>query len=476
MIDRNVLREIDKETNRLMKNIKKRLSILSIFFSVFTFGCSSDNDQMSLNAPAISGFSVPTKVVGDVPFALTPPTSNSQGAFTYTSSNTTVAIITGNMLTILGEGISVITATQAANGNFSKGEASANIVVTSNSVSSGIILANNSLIEYNGRIDFNDPLQPKFSYSGSSVRAMFQGTSIKAVLSDDSFFNYYNVIVDGIVTKRINLTSTSSIYDLASGLSDGVHEIEIYKLTESNYGITTFTGFTLDAGKNLVPITTTRRLFLEYIGDSVTCGSGIEGSSTSSQSNTNQNHYLSYAAITSRNFNAHHLAVCKSGVGLFLNYTSVTVPADIESANSMNNYYDRMHWTAATPLYNFAKIPDMIFVNLGTNDFSKGVNDVKFEEAYYNFIDKLQVKSPGVDIVVLLGPMISGWNYTHFKPILQRITATANAKGKGKVHFFEMSQQGALGTGSQNHPNVAQHQKNAQELTDFIKTIKPSWK
>jgi len=460
-----------------MKILKRQISILaiSIMISISTFGCGSKKVEIFI-APNISGFSVPAKVIGDTPFALTPPTSNSAGAFTYFSNNTEVATITGNIVTVISPGTSVIKATQAASGNFSMGEISTTLVVTSNFGSTGIILANNSLIEYSGRFDFDDPLQPKFSYSGSSIRAMFQGTSIKAVFSDNGNSNYYNVIVDGIVTKRINLISGSSTYNLASGLSDGLHEIEIYKLTESNYGITTFTGFTLDTGKNLVPIITARSLLFEYIGDSITCGSGIEGSSTTTQSNTNQNHYLSYAAITSRNFNAHHLAVCKSGVGLFLNYTSATLPTDVESSNSMNNYYDRIHWTDATPLYNFAQILDMIFVNLGTNDFSKGVNNVKFEEAYYNFIDKLQVKSPGADIVVLLGPMIAGRNYTHFKPILQSIATNANAKGKGNVHFFEMSQQGDLGTGSQNHPNIAQHAKNAQDLTDFIKTIKPSWK
>ncbi len=347
---------------------------------------------------------------------------------------------------------------------------------TNSNVASNTVLATNPLIEYNGRFDFTDPLQPKCSFSGASIRIMFQGTSIKAVLSDNSTSNYFNVIVDGLVTKRILLTAENSTYVLASGLSDAVHEIELYKLTESTFGITTFNSFILEEGKTLVPITTTRKLFFEYYGDSITCGSGIEGSSTSSQSNGNQNHYLSYAAITSRNFKARHQAVSKSGVGLFLNYTNTAVPTDVESANSMNNYFDRIHWSSATPLYQFQKTPDMIFINLGTNDFSKGVNDAKYEATYYAFIDKLQVKSPGVDIVVLLGPMISGWNYTHFKPILQRIATTANAKNKGKVHFFEMSQQGALGTGSQNHPNVAQHAKNAQELTDFIKTIKPSWK
>lgn len=113
-----------------MKTLEKRLFFIILFISVFTFGCTSGNDEMSLIAPTISGFSVPAKVVGDAPFALTPPTSNSAGAFTYTSSNIAVATITGNMVTIAGAGTSIIKAAQAANGSYTSGESTANLVVT----------------------------------------------------------------------------------------------------------------------------------------------------------------------------------------------------------------------------------------------------------------------------------------------------------------------------------------------------------
>jgi len=110
------------------------------------------------------------------------------------------------------------------------------------------ILAKDILIEYNRSVDFANPLQPKFSYSGSSVREMFLGTSVKAVLSDSGASNFYTVIVDGVVIRRINIVSADTTYDLASGLPDCIHEIELFKLTDSSYAITIFTGFVLDTG------------------------------------------------------------------------------------------------------------------------------------------------------------------------------------------------------------------------------------
>ncbi len=114
-----------------MKNIKRQLSILAIgiIISILTFGCDSKKEEV-LIAPTISGFSVPAKVVGDSSFALTSPTSNSAGAFTYTSSNTAVATIAGNMVTIVGAGTTIIKATQAANGSYTSGETTANFVVS----------------------------------------------------------------------------------------------------------------------------------------------------------------------------------------------------------------------------------------------------------------------------------------------------------------------------------------------------------
>ena len=81
------------------------------------------------NAPTITGFSIPAKLVGGAPFNLSAPTSNSTGAFTYTSGNTNVATISGNTVTIVAVGSSIITANQAAAGAFGPGSTTATLVV-----------------------------------------------------------------------------------------------------------------------------------------------------------------------------------------------------------------------------------------------------------------------------------------------------------------------------------------------------------
>ena len=80
--------------------------------------------------PTISGFANISKVVGDSSFALTAPTSNSTGAFSYLSSNTSVATISGSTVTIVGAGISTITATQAASASYGSGVIAATLTVS----------------------------------------------------------------------------------------------------------------------------------------------------------------------------------------------------------------------------------------------------------------------------------------------------------------------------------------------------------
>ena len=71
------------------------------------------NAVVPKGTPVLSDFADIAKTWGDADFALTAPTSTSDGAFSYTSSNPAVATISGNTVTITGVGSAQITANQA---------------------------------------------------------------------------------------------------------------------------------------------------------------------------------------------------------------------------------------------------------------------------------------------------------------------------------------------------------------------------
>jgi hypothetical protein len=344
------------------------------------------------------------------------------------------------------------------------------ILFVSLNISAKNYRASDHLIEYTGRIDFSNPDAPRFSYSGVSIRACFKGTGISAIMDDEKGENYYTIILDKTQVTKIKMNKGKQAYILAQNLIKGVHEVEIFRSTEQMFGKTSFLGFETDRGTSLVEIPDKRTRMIEFIGNSITCGYGNEGELGATFGASTENHYMTYAAITSRSFNARHLAVCKSGIGIYRNYNG---PAT-GSPDCMPNYYTRIFLYDEMPKYAFKDKPDLICIDLGTNDFStNGGDSARFVSGYLNFIDSLQHYYTKPDILCLLGPMLNGATLARVRKYIQFVATSANNRGKGNVYFFEMSEQkGDLGIGIDSHPTVAQHCKNGKELVNYISTMK----
>ncbi|WP_282268216.1 fibronectin type III domain-containing protein [Stenotrophomonas sp. PS02298] len=69
-------------------------------------------------APSLTWLDGINKVYGEAAFDLPDPSSNSAGAFSFSSSDTSVATVTGRSVTLVGEGSTTLTAHQAAQGGY----------------------------------------------------------------------------------------------------------------------------------------------------------------------------------------------------------------------------------------------------------------------------------------------------------------------------------------------------------------------
>ncbi len=85
--------------------------------------------QVSFTPFVLGTFSNINKTYGDAAFELKNPTSAGSGAFSYVSSNTSVATISGNTVTIVGAGETTITANQAASTPYAAASTSATLTV-----------------------------------------------------------------------------------------------------------------------------------------------------------------------------------------------------------------------------------------------------------------------------------------------------------------------------------------------------------
>jgi hypothetical protein len=341
--------------------------------------------------------------------------------------------------------------------------------------------ADDPLIKYTGRIDFSNPKAPRFAWSGVSIKAAFEGSVCQILLNDyasgtdatgGNHANYFNLIIDN---KRIQVLKCDKggkqIYKVDS-LSDSNHIIEIFKRTEALIGEVEFKGLILASGKKLLPLPVAQNVRrMEFIGNSITCGYGNEGPDQECKfSGATENAYMAYGAITARNLNAEYVAVPFSGKGLTRNY-------DEGPQETMPQLYDRI--LAANPdlKWDFKKYtPDVVVINLGTNDFAHSNPDsALFVGTYIKFIGTIRSNYPNASIICLTGSMMSDSGpqdrkaLSTLKKYIQAVLTEFNKKGDTKVYTFNMSGQGSLGFGCDWHPSVKQHEKNAKELTAFVK-------
>ncbi len=324
----------------------------------------------------------------------------------------------------------------------------------------------NPMLLFSGRRDDAKAGEVRLSYSGARVRIAFEGSAL-GLRMDSTKPNWMNIYIDGKRTDKIKVEGNGSSYEVATGLAEGVHTAEIVKATEGNVGAVVFKGFALPEGGKVVswPAKQTRKI--EFIGDSITCGYGIEAESAQIHfSPETENFCDTYAWRAASALDADYLVVARSGIGMVRNYNG---PPE-GNPDNMPTIYHRTILEEPALSWDPARFaPDVVCTNLGTNDFStSGVNEETYSAAYVAFVKMLLGRYPAARVVLLIGPM---QNSQHVKDILAQVAETVNKEQPGKVLFFELSKQGANGFGADSHPSQAQAKINGAELAKYLSDL-----
>ncbi|HEY9059985.1 MAG TPA: cellulase family glycosylhydrolase [Pseudobacteroides sp.] len=319
-------------------------------------------------------------------------------------------------------------------------------------------------IIYNGRFDFSDPQGPRCAWSGSNAELNFSGTQVSVTLKSTGE-NWFQAFIDGNAQTPFSVNSTTSTITLASGLTNGEHRLVLWKRTEASQGEVQFLGFNLGQGKLLAaPAPLERKI--EFIGDSITCAYGNEGKSKDEHFTAkNENSYLSYAAITARSLNSSSNIVAWSGIGISQNYGGQAGPLMLERY-SYTLPYSGVKWD----FKNY--VPQVVVINLGTNDFSTSATDkTKFITNYTSLVSQVRSNYPNSHIFCTMGPMLWGTGLESCYNYLNEIVNGFKSRGDSKVYLLEYPQQSeSNGYGEDWHPSLKTHQLMADQLTAEIKS------
>ena len=348
----------------------------------------------------------------------------------------------------------------------------------------GLVLVppNHPEIQYFGRVDCSDPSAPAFGYPGVSIRAKFEGDTIKMVMDDsgnDNRINYYNVIIDDGEPTVLEMTPGEYTYTLASDLEDTEHMVEVFKRVESNYGAGrgVFLGFLIPEGRDLLELSP-RPYRLEVIGDSISCGYGneisVDDPSGYGYTTENSNAYNAWAAIAARDLDAEYMAVAYSGRGVVRNYggsNAKTLP---------DMYLQSIPDGSLTEWDTHRFTPDVLTINLGTNDFSPGkdVEEIpdfreEFELGLLEFVEDLRSYYPHAAIILAEGPMLSDGYPAGYRALssvrdaMEAVVAARAADGDENVYYLDLGTQSAP-YGEDYHPTVETHQRMADTLMGLI--------
>jgi hypothetical protein len=324
--------------------------------------------------------------------------------------------------------------------------------------------ANNPLIQYVGRVDLSNPLRPRMWSPGVYIKVRFKGSKCQLLINDQEMYgkshNYLEIAVDNKKPYRIQTTGKTNVITIADGLEEGIHTVLICKDTESMIGFIDFLGIRC---KKLLT-TSKAKHKIEYIGDSITSGAGMDQSVVPCDKGEwydQHNAYVSYGPTTSRNLNADWQLTSVAGIGLVHSCCNMNVV--------MPQVFDKVYLRNDSIRWDFKRYqPDVVTICLGQND---GVQDsALYCDAYLQFIGTIRQRYPRADIVCLTSPMADGKLTDALQRYIKAITAYANASGDKKVYKYFFSRRYYNGCGT--HPDLDEHQLIAAELTAYLKKLK----
>ncbi len=331
-----------------------------------------------------------------------------------------------------------------------------------------LVLPDDPGIKYTGRIDLSNPQKPAFGFSGVTINCKFSGTSIKVRFSSETTSNYYFYSIDESKPVKINLAKPTTNYLLSGSLADTLHRLTLVRLTEAFFGADYFEGIILDSGDSLAEFPESNGKLIEFYGNSITCGYGNEAPNPGEGFKAGQeNFYYSYASDASRMLDAACIGICVSGIGMYRNYADPVTG----SPDNMLTKYDRILYFNNNKKWDFTGYtPDVVCINLGTNDTSNGLFDAAiFTDSCRSLLMKLRSHYPEARIVYLTGPMM---NATDTKKITDAVQGVFDEMNDPNLSLFHMSMQtGEYGYGGDYHPTIEQHWKNAMELAEYLKGL-----
>jgi lysophospholipase L1-like esterase len=310
-----------------------------------------------------------------------------------------------------------------------------------------------------------------YQWPGVYFESRFKGAAVTLAFDDPN--NSFNVLVDDRVVAQLNKPGHTRF--TLDNLGDGPHTIRLEKRSETQYGTGIFKGFFVP-DKSLALPPPKRSRAIEFIGDSVTAGSGNTAPSATcsadqvlAATDTQQ----SPGALVARHYKADYQINAFSGLGIVRNFDGrahpkYDMPMLYPRVLFDDNHADDTDWS-----------PQVIVVDLGSNDFSTPLRDDEpwkseaqlrnnFEDAYVAFVSDLRQHHPKATIVLAAPAGRGGYSDG-------TLGAYYKLKASGDAHIVHLTLPDTAATGCNGFPNVQADAQLADAYVAFIDGLPDAW-
>jgi hypothetical protein len=328
-----------------------------------------------------------------------------------------------------------------------------------------------------GRVN---PSTKELTWPGTGVSFTFTGTSATINLSAINGDNSFDLVIDGGKPQVISKAADRIIS--TPKLAKGTHSVVLRRRSEAEQGTVVVGNVTTDGA---FVVETPSRRQIDIIGDSISVGYGLDGTTSSCRNNAAvTNNPKTYGALAASSLGAEYQVIAWSGKGLVRN-----IYGSPESSPLVPELYTRYGANDASGSYTFPSSwkPNAVVINLGTNDWSYLAYDSAgqsypgratlspsvFTTGLVSFVKSIQSHYPAAHFFLLNSPLLS--DYFPTAADAQKTTQTNAVKaaitqlGGNKIHFVDWPTQGS-DVGCDYHPNAATNAAEGKVLAAAIKS------
>ena len=289
------------------------------------------------------------------------------------------------------------------------------------------------------------------------------------------------VYVDGKRAKDILLSEQETTVTAFSSEAEECHIVRVIKLSESAMSTCGIAEIETD-GK--ISPTEPKEKLIEFVGDSITCGYGVDDEDRDHHFATGTEDVTrAYAYKTAQALGVDYSMVSFSGYGIVSGYTATgekmghqLVPDYYEKFGFSYGTYMEMHKPQEVN-WDFSLCqPDLVVINLGTNDMSYVLDKEDRREEYINgylaFLKKVRNNNANARILCVLGIMGEALCPAVEEVVERYKTETGDMRISYMGVHDQLPEDGYVADW---HPTEITHGKAAEKLTAEIKKIM-QWK